>query len=528
MKTISDISFLQELSGIPGIDKADTDGDGFIDVNELVAVVTHQKEQKATNMILKYMLFGLFLTLLITIGAVTGLTYFVVSTLKDTKVDSSNGQQPVLTSKSGAAIATDQLLYRNQLEASLFYASMEDLIKIEQLAWDQGTQNNTLQSFFKISGFVRTVRLVMGSIRSTNNHPHTSPRVQNTELRFFTDAGEIVMTPKGSISIEPPAWCASQFYLKTLDNNTNTSYSGTRRSLVSTDIESSDHPLHNGLLTGFSVSPDLETHQGRHLNYFFTPFTTFIKAVFQPSVFTSSFNSAAAAQKAASDVAAGKGADALLQAVDDAAARRAIADSFLKAADIAAVMAANDAAAKRGTGASAAADIAAADALTRRAAAESDLEVADLIYQQAVAAQKAAADAAAQRAAAAGKAAADAAAQRAAADATAGKAAADAAARNAAAAAAQKAAHAQKVINDATIKYGSTPLVSAVVVQDAATIEALLAAGYKNLEETAGYIYNGRTSLIMVAKYYGYENIVRALLAAGANKDAQDNVRSAL
>ena len=126
-------------------------------MNELVAVISKQQQQKSTNKILKYLLLGLFVTLVITIGAVTGLTYFVVSTLKDSKVDSS-GQQPVLTSKTGAAIATEQLLYKNKLEASLFYAPMEELIKIEQLAWDQGTQNNTLQAFFKISGFVRTVR----------------------------------------------------------------------------------------------------------------------------------------------------------------------------------------------------------------------------------------------------------------------------------------------------------------------------------------------------------------------------------
>ena len=176
------LSFLQELSGIPGIEKADVDGDGFIDVNELVAVITKQKEQKSTNKILKFMLLGLFVTLLVTIGAVTGLTYFVVSTLKDTKVDSISGQQPVLTSKTGAPIATDQLLYKNQLETSLFYAPMEDLIKIEQLAWDQGTENITLQSFFKISGFVRTVRPTHGSMRSTDTHPpiHLSCRTQNS------------------------------------------------------------------------------------------------------------------------------------------------------------------------------------------------------------------------------------------------------------------------------------------------------------------------------------------------------------
>ena len=96
--------------------------------------------------------------------------------------------------------------------------------------------------------------------------------MQNIELRFFTDAGEIVLTPEGSISVEPPAWCASQFYQAALqtdgdnniNNNTNaTANSGARRSLLS---ESSDHPLHNGLLTGFSVSPEaLGAHQGRQL-----------------------------------------------------------------------------------------------------------------------------------------------------------------------------------------------------------------------------------------------------------------------
>ena len=121
--------------------------------------------------------------------------------------------------------------------------------------------------------------------------------MQNTELRFFTDAGEIVMTPEGSISIEPPAWCASQFYLKANDTTTTNVTSvcvPTRRTLLSTDIESSDHPLHNGLLTGFSVSPEaLEARHGRKLNS--VNLVHYIKSgsmgAFQPAVFTSSFNS---------------------------------------------------------------------------------------------------------------------------------------------------------------------------------------------------------------------------------------------
>ena len=97
------------------------------------------------------------------------------------------------------------------------------------------------------------------------------------------------MTPEGSISIEPPAWCASQFYLKANDTTT-TNATGTRRTLLSTDIESSDHPLHNGLLTGFSVSPEaLEARHGRKLNSVNS--VSGSMGAFQPAVFTSSFNS---------------------------------------------------------------------------------------------------------------------------------------------------------------------------------------------------------------------------------------------
>ena len=102
------------------------------------------------------------------------------------------------------------------------------------------------------------------------------------------------MTPEGSISVEPPAWCASQFYAKALpDTTTNATSNGTRRTLLSTDIKSSDHPLsnsdhplHNGLLTGFSISPEaLEAHKRRQLtSTFFDPFNSVAFQVFARSV----------------------------------------------------------------------------------------------------------------------------------------------------------------------------------------------------------------------------------------------------
>ena len=273
-------------------------------MNELVAVIAKSQEAKSTNKILKYIVFGLILTLLITIGAhdqpidpyaliianppspplsgaVVGLTYFIVSTLKDTNVNSSNGQQPVFTVKSGGNLtglpmATDQLLNRNQLTVSLFYAPMDELRKVEQFAWDQGIKNTTLQAFFKVSGFVRT----------------------NEYLRFFTDAGEIVMTPEGGISLEPPAWSEAgiQFYQyqKELEaNTTNVTFSG-RRSLLSTIVRKSTHPLHGSkLMDGFSVSPEaLENHPGRMMVS--TTVTNFVKSGLKPGpadIFISALNS---------------------------------------------------------------------------------------------------------------------------------------------------------------------------------------------------------------------------------------------
>jgi ankyrin repeat protein len=56
--------------------------------------------------------------------------------------------------------------------------------------------------------------------------------------------------------------------------------------------------------------------------------------------------------------------------------------------------------------------------------------------------------------------------------------------------------------------------------KDEESVLALLAAGYKDLEEKDR---DGSTSLINAA-YWGMDSSVKALLLAGANKDAKDDV----
>jgi hypothetical protein len=71
-------------------------------------------------------------------------------------------------------------------------------------------------------------------------------------------------------------------------------------------------------------------------------------------------------------------------------------------------------------------------------------------------------------------------------------------------------------------KYPSKSLVTAAENKDEEAVLALLAAGYKDLEEKDG---TGRTALINAA-YRGMDSSVEALLLAGANKEAKDNVSS--
>ena len=87
---------------------------------------------------------------------------------------------------------------------------------------------------------------------------------------------------------------------------------------------------------------------------------------------------------------------------------------------------------------------------------------------------------------------------------------------------ARKAEESKKVIDDATKKYGAKPLVTAADKKDEGAVVALLAAGYKDLEEKGEY----DSTPIIKAAARGHESIVKALLAAGANKDAQDEVSS--
>lgn len=64
------------------------------------------------------------------------------------------------------------------------------------------------------------------------------------------------------------------------------------------------------------------------------------------------------------------------------------------------------------------------------------------------------------------------------------------------------------------------PLVTAAQNNNEEAVKALLAGGYKYLEERGEF---GNTPLIMAARE-GSDSSVKALLAAGANKEAKDNV----
>ena len=69
-------------------------------------------------------------------------------------------------------------------------------------------------------------------------------------------------------------------------------------------------------------------------------------------------------------------------------------------------------------------------------------------------------------------------------------------------------------------KYGDKPLATAAEKGDEGAVKVLLKNGYDDLEEKDGYEH---TALVN-ATYNGYAPIVKALLQAGANKDAQSNV----
>ena len=76
---------------------------------------------------------------------------------------------------------------------------------------------------------------------------------------------------------------------------------------------------------------------------------------------------------------------------------------------------------------------------------------------------------------------------------------------------------------EAKQKYGKRPLVTSCEKGDQVTTIGLLAAGYDDLEEKDGNGKGWRSPLIWAA-ILGFESSVRALLDAGADKDAQDKV----
>jgi ankyrin repeat protein len=75
-----------------------------------------------------------------------------------------------------------------------------------------------------------------------------------------------------------------------------------------------------------------------------------------------------------------------------------------------------------------------------------------------------------------------------------------------------------KAAEAAKAKYGSKPLADAANGYDNEAIKALLASGYKDLEERDG---DGYTALINAA-LRGMDSSVKALLDAGADKNAKE------
>ena len=73
---------------------------------------------------------------------------------------------------------------------------------------------------------------------------------------------------------------------------------------------------------------------------------------------------------------------------------------------------------------------------------------------------------------------------------------------------------------EAKKSYGATPLINATLSKDWDAVDALVAVGYPNLDEKdeSGY------TTLMRAVQASRESTVKALLAAGAKVDAQNNV----
>jgi ankyrin repeat protein len=82
-----------------------------------------------------------------------------------------------------------------------------------------------------------------------------------------------------------------------------------------------------------------------------------------------------------------------------------------------------------------------------------------------------------------------------------------------------KAEETRKDAQTAKTMYGSMPLKAASARGDEVSVKALIATGYQNLEESD----SGWTPLLFSANN-GHEGCVKALLAAGANKEATNTV----
>ncbi|KXZ42801.1 hypothetical protein GPECTOR_117g366 [Gonium pectorale] len=77
----------------------DTNNDGVLDVHEVAAVVDEMLKEQQMGRIFKYMTIGLFIVVVVLIGALSGITWGIVQLSKDTKVTDNQGNYQFLVTK---------------------------------------------------------------------------------------------------------------------------------------------------------------------------------------------------------------------------------------------------------------------------------------------------------------------------------------------------------------------------------------------------------------------------------------------
>ena len=80
------------------LEKMDTNNDGNVDEDELVAAIEELIRNKQLNALFKKLIASLVLIMVVLVGVLTYMTYAVVDKFKDTSVDTS-GNQPMFTDR---------------------------------------------------------------------------------------------------------------------------------------------------------------------------------------------------------------------------------------------------------------------------------------------------------------------------------------------------------------------------------------------------------------------------------------------